>query len=164
MELFEILKNELSYKILRKDRGVYYIIQKGCAQEKSLAVQIVVYSELDDSDLVLKALRPKIDEATARKVLELTAEEDESNASLLQWWDVMWSINENILSEEINMNKRDRVRLAKKLKEKGVLTEILQEERQEGEQIGERRGIAQIIEYWKNGHSLEEAERKFALQ
>jgi len=167
-ELFGILKNELSYKILRKNRGVYYIIQKGGVQEKSLAVQIVVYSELDDSDLVLKALRPEIDEATARKVLELTEEEGESSASLPQWWDVMWSINENILSEEMGMNKRDRVRLAKKLKEKGVLTEILQEERQDawqkGVQAGEQRGMVQIIEYWKKGHSVEEAEKMFALQ
>ena len=163
MELFEILKNELSYKILRKDRGVYYIIQKGCAQEKSLAVQIVVYSELDDSDLVLKALRPKIDEATARKVLELTAEEDVSNASLLQWWDVMWSINKEILSEEAGMNKREKNKLIKYWKETGFLTDTLLEERQVGVQEGEQKGIAQILEYLKNGHSIEEAEKMFAI-
>jgi len=156
VELFEVLKNELSYKILRKGRGVYYIIQKGCVPEKSLAVQIVVYSELGDSDLVLKALRPEIDEATARKVLELKGEEGGGNASLPQWWDVMWLINENILLEEADVNKRQKDRLAKKLKERGFLTDILQEERQEG--------IAQILEYLKKGHTVEEAEKMFAVQ
>jgi len=156
VELFEMLKNELSYKILRKDRGVYYIIQKGCAPEKSLAVQIVAYSELDDSDLVLKALRPEIDKATARKVLELKGEEDECCTPLLQWWDVMWLINENILLEEADVNKRQKDRLAKKLKERGFLTDILQEERLEG--------MAQLLKYLESGHSIEEAKKQFAFQ
>ena len=157
-DLFETLKNEFNYRVLRKGRGIYYIVQRGCAPEKSLAVQVVVYSELEDSDLVLKALKPGIDGAMARKVLEFPVDNEESIPLLSHWWDVMWLENFEILTLEVNMNKRDKA--VKFMKDNGLLTEILQEERQAG--VLER--TTQLLEYLKSGHSIEEAEKEFALR
>ncbi|MCL1946154.1 MAG: hypothetical protein FWF51_03245, partial [Chitinivibrionia bacterium] len=104
-ELFNVLKKELNYKILREAEGIYYILQKGVPFDKSLAVQILVSSELSDSELVLKALRAKIDEETARKVIELPVEDEEYLVSLSQWWEVMMLENNEIILLEANMNK-----------------------------------------------------------
>ena len=38
-----------------------------------------------------------------------------------------------------------------------------QEGRQEGWQEGERKGTRNVIEFLKNGHTIEEAEKEFAL-
>jgi len=57
--LFEQLKSELNYKILHKGNGIYYISPKGSVESKSLLIQFVVSSELEDSVVVLKALHGK---------------------------------------------------------------------------------------------------------
>ncbi|MDR2577655.1 MAG: hypothetical protein LBC70_02450, partial [Chitinispirillales bacterium] len=70
VELFETLKSELNYKILCKDKGIYYILQKGAVVEKSLAIQVLVSSELPDSDVALKELKKKFDKAARVKIAE----------------------------------------------------------------------------------------------
>jgi len=55
------------------------------------------------------------------------------------------------------MNKVDR--LMKILDEKGLLTKY----RQEGIQQGMQQGVQQLIKFLKSGHTLEEAEKKFAF-
>ena len=169
-KLFKTLESEFGYKILQKGDGVYYIILDGVAVEKSLAIQVVVNPELPDSDFFLKSLTKGIGRETARKIVELPLDDEESRISLSHWWDVMWLENREILTLEANMNKKDR--LIKYWKETGFLTDALLKERlegkQEGEQIGElrgeQRGMTQILNYLKNGHTIEEAEKMFALQ
>ena len=156
-ELFNVLKNELNYKILRKAAGIYYILQKGAPLDKSLAVQIAVSSELSDSELVLKALRAKIDEETARKVIELPVEDEEYLISLSQWWEVMMLENNEIILLEANMNKVKR--LVNFLEEHELLTDYAQRSKQEGMQ----QGMRQLLKFWESGHTLEEAKQKFSF-
>jgi hypothetical protein len=143
-ELFNILKNELNYKILRKTDGIYYILQKGLPENKSLLIQIVVSSELKDSDLVLKALRAKIDEATAKKVVELPVEDDDYLVSLSSWWEVMILENGLILSQEANMNKWGT--LVKEMKKRGLVGYYEQKWMDEGMEKGMQRGMQQIFD------------------
>ena len=147
-ELFEVLRNELNYKILRKGKGIYYITQKGLPEDKSLLIQTVVSGELEDSDLVLKALRAKIDEATAKKVVELPVEDDDYFVSLSPWWEVMILENGLILSQEANMNKWGT--LVKEMKKRGLVgyyeQKWLEDGIQEGMQKGMQRGIQQILD------------------
>jgi hypothetical protein len=51
-KLFRILEDEFDYKILQKDDGIYYIVQKWVAVEKTLTIQVAVQT----SDLLLQAL------------------------------------------------------------------------------------------------------------
>ena len=158
--LFETLKTEFDYKVLRKSKGIYYISPKGINTSKSLAIQFIVSSELSDVDLVLKALKSKIDEATARKVLELPVEDEEYSVSLLPWWEVMFLENGSILSKEADMDKWEK--LVNDMKKNGFKGRYEQQWEQRGELRGEKRATHQIITFLKSGHSLEEAEKKFA--
>ena len=151
------MKNELNYKVLRKTGGIYYISQKGLPENKSLLIQVVVSSELKDSDLVLKALRAKIDEATARKVVELPIEDDDYLVSLSPWWEVMILENGLILSQEANMNKWGT--LVKEMKKRGLVGYYEQKWMEDGMQ----QGMQQLLKFLKSGHTIEEAEKKFTF-
>jgi hypothetical protein len=159
VDLFEILKQEFNYKISHKAKGIYYISQKGVPESKSLAIQIIVSSELDDSDLVLKALQSEIDNATARKVLELPLEDEKYLISLLPWWEVMFLKNGEILSEEADMNEWEN--LVERMVKRGFKGHPDYEQKwlKKGEQIGELK----ILDFLSKGHSLEEAKKKFSL-
>ena len=152
-ELFEQLEAELNYKILRKHKGIYYISQKGVPSNKSLAIQVVVSSELEDSDLALKALRNKLDEATAKKVAELPADED----AMSLWWDFMMMENGEILSQEVDMTKWKR--LINSLEKRGMVTDIERGWKQEGIQEGRERATKKIFDLLEKGVSLPEAKR-----
>ncbi|MCL2182639.1 MAG: hypothetical protein FWB85_04120, partial [Chitinispirillia bacterium] len=164
-ELFKALKADFNYKVLRKDKGVYYIVSKGCSPEKALAVQVVVTSELDDSELPLMALRPDLDPKTLQRIEELPVEDEEYQVSLEPWFMVLLSENEYILTEEDFMKKRydDYADVYEIFAKKGLLEKYKQEGRQEGEQKGRQEGQRNILEFLKNGHTLEEAEKEFAL-
>jgi hypothetical protein len=176
-KLFEMLEKEFGYRVLRKDDGIYYIIQEGVAAEKSLAVQIIVSSELQDSELVLKALRAKMDEAIEEKVaveVPYTDDEDEL-VSLAYWWHAIIMLNPKILKkmEEINMIKADKLR--KYMIENGFLTEELEKAEQRGKQIGERRGeqkgeqrgklqgMQQVFALLEEGYTPAQAKKKLQL-
>jgi len=137
-KLFEQLKSELNYKILQKDKGIYYISINESVESMSLAIQFVVSSELDDSDLTLKALRSKIDEETAKKVLTLPIEDDKYDVSLSQWWKVMLLINGKKLAEllEKETDMRRQNEFFSVLEQKGLLTDFKQKwARQEMEKV-----------------------------
>jgi hypothetical protein len=178
--LFEVLEKELNYRVLQKSKGVYYIKYRGCAAEKSLAIQVIVSPELPNSEFVLKALRRGIDATTAQKVWEqLLIEDEEYQSTLAPWYWMMYTENEEILNNEGgNMKKMEKI--VKGWMEKGLLADELKEARMEGrlegrlegEQMGELRGVqkgmqqgmARLYEYLKSGRSIEEAEREFAFR
>ncbi|MCL2183783.1 MAG: hypothetical protein FWB85_09980 [Chitinispirillia bacterium] len=168
-ELFKALKADFNYKILRKDKGVYYIINKGCPPEKALAVQVVVTSELDASELPLMALRPDLDPETLQRIEELPVEDEEYQVSLEPWFMVLLSENEYILTVEDFMKKRydDYADVYEVFAKKGLLEKYEQKGRLEGRQEGRQEGRLEerrnILEFLKNGHTLEEAEKEFAL-
>jgi hypothetical protein len=164
-KLFEQLKNELNYKILHKGSGIYYISLKGAVESKSLLIQFIVSEELEDSVVVLKALRAKIDGTTAKKVLELPVEDDEYQVSLSQWWEVILLENMEILSSEENMGKWEDLRIT--LEKKGMLDgwkeEFEQRGMQKGIQSGMQQGMQQLFAFLNSGHTIEEAKKKFAF-
>jgi len=158
-KLFKTLENEFGYKILQKGDGLYYIIQEGVPAEKSLAVQIVVNSELPDSDFFLKTLGKGIDSETARRFWEVVNKGGESLEYLTPWVKVMFLENEDVLTRERkNMTKMKKLEKTVKswIEEEGFLADYRQEVKQEG--------MAQLLKYLKNGHTVEEAEKMFALQ
>ena len=155
--LFEQLKSELNYKILRKDKGIYYISIKGSCESKSLLIQFLVSDELEDSVVVLKALRAKIDETTAKKVLELPVEDDEYQVSLSQWWEVMLLENREILSEEENMGRWEDV--VNTLERKGILDKWSQKKKQDWQREGMQQGMQKMLDLLKNGISIADAEK-----
>ena len=129
---------------------------------------VIVSSELENSDLVLKALKADIDEATLRSAWSLH-KNDEAAA---YWIHVMGSINgatlRKIIYEEDGMEGieyvfRDLIKQGffGNVKEDWMREGVLQGERR-GEKRGEQRATRQIITFLKSGHSLEEAEKKFA--
>jgi hypothetical protein len=181
-KLFKILENEFRYRVLKKDAGVYYIVDDSRAADKALAVQIVVSPELPDSEFFLKQLRRGIDSDTAKKALELHPADEESQAVLAPWYFLMFQLNEEQLNkEDADMKKKaDMEKMVKGWISNGLLADELREARQEGRQEGEQRGVlkgiqkgmqkgkqegmTRLLEYLKKGHSLEEAKKKFALR
>ena len=155
--LFEQLKNDLNYKISQKCNGIYYISLEGSVESKSLLIQFIVSSELEDGVVVLKALSNKIDSETAKKVLELPIDDDEYDVSLLSWWKVMILKNEKLLSEGENMGTWEDV--VKKLEKKG----ILDNRKQLWQERGMQTAAQKIFAFLSSGHSLEEAKKKFAF-
>ena len=82
---------------------------------------------------------------------------------------VLLSENEHILTEEGFMKKRydDYADVYEVFAKKGLLEKYEQKGRQEGEQKGRLEGRLEerrnILEFLKNGHTLEKAEKEFAL-
>ena len=166
-KLFRVLENEFGYKILQKGDGLYYIMQEGVPVEKSLAVQIVVSPELPDSEFFLRSLGKGIDGGTARLFWEVVNQGGESLEYLAPWVKVMFLENEDVLTRERkNMTKMKRLEKTVRswIEEEDFLADYRQEVIQEGERKGEQKGMARLYEYLKSGHSIEEAEKMFALQ
>ena len=158
--LFKTLVSEFGYKILQKGNGVYYIIQEGVAVEKSLAIQIVVSPELPDSEFFLKYLRRGIDRETAKRVGKLFERSGKNLDYLVPWFRLMFTENGKILRKEgVNMTKFEKFVNFCIEEEDGFLADTLQKVRLEGEQ----EGMTQILNYLKSGHSIEEAEKMFAV-
>ena len=167
VKLLETLEKRLGYEVLQKDGGIYYIVNRGIAPEKSLAVQIVVSSELPDSEFFLKNLKRGIDRAAAQRLAELDAGSCEH---LHTWLVTMLRENKDYLFKEGYM--KDTYAVLRDLADECGLTDDIrregwQEAEQKGWQAGQREGWQEgsrnIIEFLRNGHTLEEAEKKFAL-
>ena len=163
VKLLETLEKRLGYEVLQKEGGIYYIVNRGTAPEKSLAVQIVVSSELPDSEFFLKNLKRGIDRAAAQRLAELDAM---SREHLHTWLVTMFNENLDNLFEEGYM--KDTYAVLRDLADKcGISDDIRregwQEGKQEGWQAGQREGSRSIIEFLENGHSIEEAKKTFAL-
>ena len=169
--LFKTLSEEFDYEILRKYDGIYYITQRGGAAHKSLAIQIVVSSELPDSELILKGLRAEIDEATLRKMAVFSLTNDEESRLLLSYWGhVVAKLNPIILklfNEEGSMRFATDEELEKILYEIGVGQRMEKKAElrgmEKGMEKGMQKGMQQLLRYWERGHSLEEARAKFAM-
>ena len=166
-KLLETLEKDLDYRVLREEGGIYYIHNNGTAPEKSLAVQIVVSSELPDSEFFLKTLKRGIDRAAARKIAELGRS---CREHLLPWLLTVYKENMDILTKEGGMMDTHAI-----LKELADETGFMDDERLEARQTGWQEGRLEgwqegrqeerrnIFEFLKNGHTLEEAEKEFAL-
>jgi hypothetical protein len=144
-ELFETLKKDFNYKVLRKYEGVYYISCKGTPAGKALAIQVVVVPELPESEFLLKALMPIRDRGTAERVYELFCSADERSEILSCWKDVVLSINENnILFKEASMMD-GWTKLKKRLRKEGLLEDYRQEWEQAGMQKGMQEGMQKVL-------------------
>jgi hypothetical protein len=169
-ELFEELKNNFGYEILQKDSGIYYIIKKGTSVETSLAIQIVVTTELPDSELALGTIGVEFDEGTAKKVLDFIEQNKGQWDKLGYWLDVQYSKNQKILYKGAKMTGRQM--LFRDLVADGFFVDELRESReigvqegwQKGRQEGRQEGALNVLQFLKCGHSIEEAEQKFSLQ
>ena len=170
LKLFETLEKDLDYRVLQKEPGIYYIMYKGAAPEKSLAVQVVVSSELPDSEFLLKDLNCDIGHAGAKRFVELYEKGEEYREHLSIWLKTVLCENFEFLQKEGYMKDYDAIikqaaidlKIADLFKQEGR-----REGRQEGWQEGERKGRLEerrsILEFLEKGHSLEEAKKEFAL-
>jgi len=178
LKLFETLEKDLDYRVLQKEPGIYYIMYKGVAPEKSLAVQVVVSSELPDSEFLLKDLNGNIGHAGAQRLVELNNKGEEHWMHLTPWLTTVYNENLKFLLREGYMD--DMQTMARRIAiASGVSDAFKQEGRQEGWQVGrqegrregwqegERKGRLEerrsILEFLEQGHSLEEAKKAFAL-
>jgi hypothetical protein len=145
-ELFDTLKKNFNYRVLRKYDGIYYISCKGVPADMALAIQIVVVPELPESEFLLKALMPIRDSGTAAKALEIFYSADERSEILRCWKDVVLSINENnSLFEEAFMTD-GWTKWKRKMRKQGLLEDYRQEWRQEGMQAGIQKVLALLDE------------------
>jgi hypothetical protein len=132
---------------LRKYDGIYYVSYKGFPPDKALAIQIVVAPELPDSEFLLKAVAPGCGRETIRKAMEILNGNSERAGTLEHWKDVVLSINEITITEEMNkMNKKDRVKLAKLMAQKGLLVDYELKWKREGRQEGRQEVLALLDE------------------
>jgi hypothetical protein len=138
--------------------GIYYIIKKGTSVETSLAVQIVVTTELPDSELALGTIGVEFDEGTAKKVLDFIEQNKGQWDKLGYWLDVQYSKNQKILYKEAKMTGRQM--LFRDLVADGFFVDELRESKE----MGRQECAQEILQFWKSGHSLEEAEKQFSLQ
>jgi hypothetical protein len=160
-DFFDALKKEFSYKISQEAAGIYYIYHESIAIEASLAIQVIVSNELQDSDLVLKALKANVDEATMRQAWDIYKSDKENREALAYWIHVMALINKDVLSKI--MEKEDGMSdgmdgleyVMNHLDQKGLLNSFKKNWTQQGMQ--------QILDFLSGGHSLEEAKKKFAF-
>jgi len=169
-KLLETLEKDLDYRVLQKEPGIYYIDSKGTVPEKSLAIQVVVSSELPDSEFLLKDLNCDIGHAGAKRFVELYEKGEEYREHLSIWLKTVLCENFEFLQKEGYMKDYDAIikqaaidlKIADLFKQEGR-----REGRQEGWQEGERKGRLEerrsILEFLEKGHSLEEAKKEFAL-
>jgi hypothetical protein len=165
LKLFAYLEKELNYEISHGDRGIYYFSVKGAVPDKSLLIQFAVCDELDDRDLLLKALGKNMDAEMARKVITVPI----ANVNLTRWWDAVMQKDGEILLEEVDMTRYEE--LVNLMEAKGMLANREQEWRQQGVNQGVKQGVKQgeqqamrkMFAFLSQGHSLEEAKKKFAF-
>ncbi|MCL2183603.1 MAG: hypothetical protein FWB85_11265 [Chitinispirillia bacterium] len=107
-----------------------------------MAIQVVVTSELDDSELLLKALRPGINRAMFQLASEFPEEDEEYQVSLATWFMVVMAENEHILKKEGVVKRHDDYAdVVELLAENGLLTKYEEKYKQEGW----REGVAQSM-------------------
>jgi len=154
LKLFETLEKDLDYRVLQKEPGIYYIDSRGTVPEKSLAIQVVVSSELPDSEFLLKDLNCDIGHAGAKRFVELYEKGEEYRAHLSIWLKTVLCENFEFLQKEGYMKDYDAI-----IKQAAIASGVSDAFKQEG-RLEERRNI---LEFLRNGHTLEEAEKKFAV-
>jgi hypothetical protein len=158
LKLFKTLEEYYNYKILRGAPGIYYIRLKGVPIEKTLAIQIMVCSELPDSEFMLKALVPGIDEDMAKKVLEVLNSDVDNRLSY--WVEAVLEKNLNIIIK-VGESMKNSKNVEKVLMEYGYCDKWRQEGKQEGRQEGWQEGRQEGLEEgWQEG--LEEEKRRTA--
>jgi hypothetical protein len=130
--LFKILEDEFDYKILQKDDGIYYIIQKGAAAEKNLAIQVVTQK----SELLLQALDKKAwDETTTDKVMQFILTIGKENRDMFGYWfkaitpenikNIFERTGGNMESEAVLMEIMESSGLSDYIMKKGIAIGIL---------------------------------------
>jgi hypothetical protein len=152
LKLFYILEKDYNYEILPGDPGIYYIRLKGVPIEKTLAIQIMVCSELPDSEFMLKALAPGIDEDMAKKVLEVLNSGVDNRLSY--WLEAVLEKNLNIIIKAGESMKNSKT-VEKVLMEYGYCDKW----RQEGKLEGRQEGALEIITLLEKGYSLSDAKK-----
>jgi len=161
-KLFETLEKDLDYRVLQKEPGIYYIDSRGTVPEKSLAIQVVVSSELPDSEFLLKDLNCDIGHAGAQRLVELNNMGEEHWMHLTPWLTTVYNKNLTFLLKEGYVD--DMQAMARNIAiASGVSDAFKQEGWQEGERKGRLEERRSILEFLRNGHTLEEAEKEFAL-
>ncbi|MCL2269232.1 MAG: hypothetical protein FWC23_08625 [Chitinispirillia bacterium] len=157
-KLLETLEKDLDCRGLQKEPGIYYIMYNGTAPEKSLAIQVVVSSELPDSEFLLKDLNRNIGHAGAKRFAELYEKDEEHMGHLSLWLKTVLCENLEFLLKEEYVKDYDEM-----IKQMAIKTGVSDAFRQEGEQKGRLEERRSILEFLRNGHTLEEAEKKFVL-
>jgi hypothetical protein len=149
-KLFRTLEENLGYKILRKYEDVYYIYTEGLPTEKTLAVQIVVSSEIppEDYGILLSALGPGIDKAEAEQVIALP---EEITEKLPYWKMVVFWDNAKLLLNHFNKggNMRKWDEALKMATEMGMMEKNNQKYLQKGRQEGRQEILALLDEETK---------------
>ena len=175
VKLFRVLQEERGYKITPSGTdGIYYITIDGQQAGHIPAMQLVVNCELSAADAEwIKAIRndwtaeygeeaihkaEKIKDSRMRELIYSLALANQSN------WkeDVMT----NLISARDFRRFAELSGLAAKWEQRGWQAgaqEGWQKGRQEGRQEGAQKTARQLLKFLKSGHSLEEAEKKFAM-
>ncbi len=166
-KLFETLKKDFGYNILQKEDEIYYIIQKGAAPEKALAIQTVTQK----SELLLQALdKGPLDEATADEIARFLAAVggEVLRERLGFWFRAISPENFNIIVERtknmesigtLDEQREEFLELVDELHEK-FKRMWLQKEMQEGR----KEGALAVITLLEKGYSLADAKKKLNLE
>jgi hypothetical protein len=143
-ELLNALKNAYDYKILQKGDGIYYIIQKGMATEKTLAIQIVV----EKSELMLIALdrTPQNTEINAKIADFIINEGLNDKDHLSYWFKALPPVHINNVSERMeNMDKERKKAWMNLMKKTGIYDSAV------------KTGAQKMYSLIKKGYAPEEA-------
>ncbi len=159
--LFKILEDEFDYDILQKDDGIYYIIQRGVAIEKNLAIQVAVQK----SELLLQVLDKKVlDEAAADEWKEFLLTEARIHMNKLGYWlraippenvQYLFERIKDMTTQEVLMGIMETSGLSEHLMQKGM---------QKGRQEGRQEGALEVITLLEKGYSLADAKKKLNLE
>jgi len=166
-KLFKILEDEFDYEILQKDDGIYYIMERGGAVEKRLAIQVVAQK----SELLLQALDNRLlDTATADKVTNLLRAATKEDIAKLGYW-LKALAPENIKNifgrmggdmtetEKAYLEVLESWGVTDRVMQKGIQKGI-----QKGRQEGRQEGALEVIALLEKGYSLEDAKKKLQLE
>jgi hypothetical protein len=159
-KLLRVLQGERKYKIIPSEaRGIYYIVGDGQSSAYIPAMQLAVSNELSAEDLEwVKAIR---NDLTAEHGAELVGrpEVDGEDAPLRELMHSLYIANFNALEEVDGMTAAEK-RVRKFLEEWAVKSGFIERSKQEGRQ----EAVHELLNFLRNGHSLEEAEKMFALR
>jgi hypothetical protein len=158
-KLFKILKEDFDYEILEKYGGVYYILERGAAAEKRLAIQIMVQK----SEPLLQAMDKKpLDAATACKVAERVAAMGKDDIDMLggYWFKALSPENIKNIFGNKGGNMTENEKAFMEVMESYGLSDRL---RQEGLQKGRQEGALEVITLLEKGYSLADAKKKLQL-
>jgi len=173
-KLLEVLQNKRNYKIIpAQERGIYYIMTNEGACGYIPPIQLVVNSELsaEDAELIEKIRN----DWTVEEGAEMLKRFDNitRNNPLAEIINLLCSANNDIFEEDESMTtrpltkKRAREILFSWSEKSGVLEEARQQAAQQAAQQatrqGMQQGMQQLFVYLSQGHSLEEAKKKFAF-